>query len=68
MSTSFLQYRLPYDNPIYIDGIVHQWDLYLFQTDGPGVMTNNDLSWADHVDHIVKKTNSTLRIAAVEKG
>ena len=54
---SFLQYRLPYDSPIYIDGkqveSVSSFKLL-------GVMLNDDLSSADHVDYAVKKANSRL--------
>ena len=57
MLISFLQYRLPYDSPIYIDGkqveSVSSFKLL-------GVMLNDDLSWADHVDYVVKKANSRL--------
>ena len=55
MLISFLQYRLPYDSPIYIDGKqvepVSSFKLL-------GVMLNDDLSWADHVDYGVRKANS----------
>ena len=53
MLISFLQYRLPY----YIDSkrvqSVSSFELL-------GVMLNDDLSWADHVDYVVKKANSRL--------
>ena len=52
MLISFLQYRLTYDSPIYIDGkqveSVSSFKLL-------GVMLNDDLSWADHVDYVVKR-------------
>ena len=55
-NVNILQYRLPYDSPIYIDG--KQVESVSFKL--LGVMLNDDLSWADHVDYVEKKANSRL--------
>ena len=57
MLISFLQYRLPQDNPIYIDGVLVQ-SVSSFKL--LGVMLRSDLSWCDQVDYVIKKTNSRL--------
>ena len=48
MVISFLQYLLPQENPIYIDGVLVQTVSSFF------------LSWSDQVDYVIKKTNSRL--------
>ena len=57
MVLSFLQYRLPQENPIYIDGVLVQTvsSFKLLE-----VMLTSFLSWSDQVDYVIKKTNSRL--------
>ncbi|CAB3994355.1 RNA-directed DNA polymerase from mobile element jockey-like [Paramuricea clavata] len=55
MTISFLQYHLPLDNAIYIDGSPVQ-SVSFFKL--LGVLLREDLSWCDHVDYVIKKANS----------
>ncbi|CAB4031467.1 RNA-directed DNA polymerase from mobile element jockey, partial [Paramuricea clavata] len=57
MTISFLQYHLPLDNAIYIDGSPVQ-SVSSFKL--LGVLLREDLSWCDHVDYVIKKANSRL--------
>ena len=57
MIISFLQYHLPLDNAIYIDGSPVQ-SVSSFKL--LGVLLREDLSWCDHVDYVIKKANSRL--------
>ena len=57
MVISFLRYRPPQENPIYIDGVLVQ-TVSSFKL--CGVMLRSDLSWSDQVDYVIKKTNSRL--------
>ena len=57
MIINFLQYRIPCDQSMFINGqcveIVHSFKLL-------GVYLSDDLTWNTHVDHILKKANSRL--------
>ena len=57
MIINFLQYRIPCDQPMFVNGQrverVHSLKLL-------GVHLSDDLTWNTHVDHILKKANSRL--------
>lgn len=57
MLINFLQYRIPCDQPMYINGqCVERLSKYKLL----GVYLSDDLTWNTHIDHIVKKANSRL--------
>ena len=57
MVVSFLKYKFPCDNPIFISGCpvesVSSFKLL-------GVLLSDDLTWSSHVDYVLKKANSRL--------
>ena len=65
MIISFLKYRFPMDNPIYIDGIPVQSVSSMFKL--LGLLPGDGLSWSDHVDSVIKKANSRLYAQRISK-